>query len=167
MEKLSDITFNFLALQAEAGVDALQLFDSWVGVLPAVVYEEAIFPHTVKLLNRLKTFNLPLIHFGISTEHLFPLYAKAGSDVVGLDCTVDVKRACEGVLKDVVVQGNLDPAVLFSNKEFIRREVKRILAEAKNAKGHIFNLGHGVLQETPVDNVAFLVDCVHEESANG
>ena len=164
MEKLARVTGHYLNGQIEAGAQAVQLFDSWVGCLSPDDYREFILPHMRELFRRL-TPGVPVIHFGTGTAGLLELMREAGGHVIGLDWRVDLDEAWRRVGYDVGVQGNLDPAVLLARPKEIRRQVKAILDRAGGRPGHIFNLGHGVLPETPPEHVSALVEMVHELGA--
>jgi uroporphyrinogen decarboxylase len=162
--RLAGITADYLNGQIAAGAQAVQLFDSWVGTLSPADYREFVLPHSRAVIERL-TPGIPVIHFGVGTATLLPLMMEAGGDVIGLDWRVELAPAWERLGYDVAVQGNLDPAVLLSSTDEIRRAARAILDAAAQHPGHVFNLGHGVHQETPVENVKALVDIVHELSA--
>jgi len=162
--RLAEITAAYLNGQIAAGAQAVQLFDSWVGTLSPADYREFVLPHTRAVITHL-TPEVPVIHFGVGTSTLLPSMKEAGGDVIGLDWRVELGPAWERLGHDVAVQGNLDPAVLLSGLPDIRRAAQAILDGAAGHPGHIFNLGHGVHQETPVENVKALVDIVHELSA--
>jgi len=162
--RLAEITADYLNGQIEAGVQAVQLFDSWVGTLSPADYREFVLPHTRAVIKRL-TPDVPVIHFGVGTATLLPSMKEAGGDVIGLDWRVELGPTWERLGYDVAVQGNLDPAVLLSGTKEIRRAAKAIRDGAAHRPGHIFNLGHGVHQDTPVENVKALVDIVHELSS--
>lgn len=163
LRHISRATARYLKRQAEAGAQALQVFDSWVGCLSPADYARYVLPHTGALFQRLKGL-APLIHFGTQTGQLLELMKRAGGDVIGLDWRVDLDEAWSR-LKGKAVMGNLDPMTLFAPRPEIRRQVKRILDQARGRPGHIFNLGHGVLPETPEENVRYLVETVRELSA--
>src|SRR5712692_7920795 len=163
MELLADATARYLTGQIAAGAQAVQLFDSWVGVLGPDDYRAFVQPHTSAVIRGL-TPGVPVIHFATGTAALLPLMRAAGGDVIGLDWRVDLDAAWAAVGHDVAVQGNLDPAVLLAKPPYIRQRVKEILERAAGRSGHIFNPGHGVLPETPVEHVKALVDIVHELS---
>ena len=164
LEVLADATATYLNGQIDAGAQMVQLFDSWVGALAPDDYRTYVLPHTRAVIRALRP-GTPIVHFGTGTATLLPLMREAGGDVIGLDWRVDLDRGWAAVGHDVGVQGNLDPAVLLAAPAFIRERVKAILARAGGRPGHIFNLGHGVHQSTPVDHVRALVDAVHELSA--
>ncbi len=155
---------RYLNGQIAAGAQAVQLFDSWVGCLAPDDYREFVQPHSRAVFEAL-TPGVPVIHFGTGTAGLLDAMRAAGGDVIGLDWRVDLAEAWARVGHDVAVQGNLDPAALLAPPAEIRRRVQAILARAAGRPGHIFNLGHGVLPETPVDHVRAMVDAVHELSA--
>jgi uroporphyrinogen decarboxylase len=156
---------KYLNAQIEAGAQAVQLFDSWVGCLSPDDYREFVLPHTREVIGNVKP-GVPVIHFGTGTATLLELMREAGGNVIGLDWRVRLDEGWRRLGGDTAVMGNLDPVTLFASKEVIRAQAKRILEQAAGRPGHIFNLGHGILPETPVDNVIALVDMVHELSAN-
>lgn len=162
LEKFSDVVTNYLLVQIDAGAQAIQLFDSWVGCLSPGDYEEYALPHVTRIIDRLRSAGVPLIYFGTGTSTLLPLMKKAGSDVVGLDWHVQLDEAWARLGYDVAVQGNLDPVVLYAPVEEIDRRVKDILTRANQRPGHIFNLGHGILPQTPVAHVDAAIASVHK-----
>jgi uroporphyrinogen decarboxylase len=164
MEVLTDATATYLNGQIDAGAQTVQLFDSWVGALAPEDYRTFVLPYT-RAVNRALRAGTPVIHFGTGTATLLPLMREAGGDVIGVDWRVELDRAWATVGPDVGVQGNLDPALLLAKPAVFRERVASILARAGGRPGHIFNLGHGVHQATPVEHVAALVDMVHELSA--
>lgn len=163
MTRLTSATADYLNRQIEAGADAVQIFDSWVGCLSPKDYGEFVFPHTKRLVEMIDK-NVPVILFGTGTSSLLKQFAQTGCGVIGVDWRVEIKEAWEQVGRGRAVQGNLDPVVMLSNKSHVNNEAKRILNEVGGRPGHIFNLGHGILPSTPVDNVLSLVDTVHEHS---
>ncbi|MDP2627660.1 MAG: uroporphyrinogen decarboxylase family protein, partial [Candidatus Rokubacteria bacterium] len=163
MGRLAAVTAEYLNGQIAAGAQAVQLFDSWIGTLSPSDYREFVLPHSRAIIEAI-TPDVPVIHFGTGTAGLLPLMKEAGGDVLGLDWRVELGPTWERLGHDVAVQGNLDPAILLTSVGEIRRAVKEILDGAAGRPGHIFNLGHGVHQETPVDHVRALVDMVHEMS---
>ena len=163
MEKLSTATASYLNNQIKAGADAVQLFDSWVGCLSRDDYKEFVLPYMKKLISEIHK-DTPVIHFGTGTGALLDLIKESGSQVTGLDWRVDLAKAWRQIGYDRAVQGNLDPVLLFSTPSEIRRRTKKIMDKAKGRPGFIFNLGHGILPKTPVDNVLALIDFVHEYS---
>ena len=142
----------------------MQLFDSWVGNLGPDDYRRFVLPHTASIISAIKP-GVPVIHFGTVTGNLLELMREAGGDVIGLDWRVNLSEAWERLGHDVAVQGNLDPIALFAEVPEIRKRARAILDQAECRPGHIFNLGHGILPETPVDRAIALVDAVHEMSA--
>jgi uroporphyrinogen decarboxylase len=164
MEKISSVLIQYLNAQIRAGVQAVQVFDSWVGCLSPADYEEFVLPYSQKVINGVDP-SVPLIHFATSNATLLELMKRAGGNVIGVDWRIDIRKAWERLGYDVAIQGNLDPVVLFGSVGLIEREVKRILDRVEGRPGHIFNLGHGILPHTPVDHVAALVDMVHEYSS--
>jgi uroporphyrinogen decarboxylase len=164
MERLSRSVTRYLNGQIAAGAQAVQLFDSWVGCLSPIDYREFVLPYVRSIVTGL-TPGAPLIHFGTGNPALLPLMAEAGGDVIGLDWRIGLDDGWKAVGHDRAVQGNLDPTVLLADVPTIAAQARAILEQAGGRPGHIFNLGHGVLQQTPVDNVRALVDIVHEASA--
>lgn len=164
MEKLSGVVTAYLRRQIRAGAQAVQLFDSWVGCLSPNDYAEYVLPHVQRIFDGLEAEGVPLIHFGTGTAALLPLMRRAGGDVIGVDWRVQLDEAWERLGHDVAVQGNLDPVVLFGPLHEIERRVADILRRAGGRPGHIFNLGHGILPQTPVDHVAAAAEYVHKLS---
>src|SRR5438876_1635960 len=161
---LTDATAQYLNGQIAAGAVAVQVFDSWVGTLSPADYRTFVLPHVAALIKAI-TPGVPVIHFGTGTATLLPLMREAGGNVIGLDWRVELDTAWASIGHDVAVQGNLDPVVLMAKPAYIRERVADILRRAGGRPGHIFNLGHGVLPDTPVDHVKALVDMVHEMSS--
>ncbi len=164
MEMLARVTASYLNLQVDAGADVVQLFDSWVGNLGPGDYRRFVLPHTASVISAIKP-GVPVIHFGTVTGNLLELMREAGGDVIGLDWRVDLAAAWKQLGYDVAVQGNLDPIALFAGVPEIRARARAILDQAAGRPGHIFNLGHGILPETPVEHAIALVDAVHEMSS--
>lgn len=162
MSLISRALAKYLNAQTEAGAQAVQLFDSWVGCLSPDDYREYVLPHTRDVIRAISP-GTPVIHFGTGTASLLELMREAGGEVIGLDWRVRLDEAWQR-LGDIAVMGNLDPVQLFTSPDFIRSQAKRILDQAARRPGHIFNLGHGILPETPVENVIALVDAIHEMS---
>jgi len=165
LERLSDIAIAFLRANVAAGVDALQLFDSWVGALSAPDYVQYVQPHTRRIFAALQDLDVPLVHFGTNTAHLLDEMKDDGASVIGLDWRVPVDVAWARVGHDLGVQGNLDPAALFAPWPAVERAALDVLHRVGTRPGHVFNLGHGLLPATPLDNIMRLVDHVHERSA--
>jgi uroporphyrinogen decarboxylase len=164
MERLTDTLVAYLAAQVEAGVHAVQLFDSWVGALSPQDYLHYVFPYSQRVLRAAQAAGVPVIHFGTGTATLLPLMRQAGGTVIGLDWRIPLDKGWNVVGEGVAVQGNLDPAALFAPLPELRRQVQDVLRRAAGRPGHIFNLGHGILQHTPVENVRAVVEMVHEFS---
>jgi uroporphyrinogen decarboxylase len=165
MEKLSEVLIRYLNAQIRAGVQALQLFDSWAGCLSPADYIEYVLPHSKKVMDGVGK-SVPLIHFATSNSTLLGLMKQAGGDVIGVDWRMNIGEAWARLGYDVAIQGNLDPVILLASVDLIEKEVKRILESAGGRPGHIFNLGHGILPNTPPDHVAALVELVHQYSSN-
>ena len=165
MERLSRIVVSFLRANAAAGADALQLFDSWVGALSASDYARYVRPHTQRIFAELRALGVPLMHFGSGSAHLLDLMKDDGGTVIGLDWRVPLDDAWSRVGHHLGVQGNLDPAALFAPWAVVAEEAEDVLRRAASRPGHVFNLGHGLLPATPLDNIMRLVDHVHERSA--
>jgi uroporphyrinogen decarboxylase len=163
MSLVSRALAKYLNAQIAAGAQAVQLFDSWVGCLSVDDYREFVLPHTQNVIRNV-TPGVPVIHFGTGTATLLELMREAGGDVIGLDWRVQLDQGWQRVGHDVAVMGNLDPVALFAKQTVLREQAKRILDQAGGRTGHIFNLGHGILPETPVENVMALVEMVHELS---
>jgi uroporphyrinogen decarboxylase len=164
MSLISRALVKYLNAQIDAGAQAVQLFDSWVGCLSPDDYREFVVPHTRSVIHNV-TRGVPVIHFGTGTAMLLELMSEAGGDVIGLDWRVPLVDGWQRLGHDVAVMGNLDPVTLFANRDTLRTQTKRILDQADGRLGHVFNLGHGILPETPVENVIALVKMVHEMSA--
>lgn len=163
MEVLASNVVSYLRRQIEAGAQAVQVFDSWVGCLSPADYREFVLPHMKRLFAALPE-TVPAIHFGTGTAGLLELLREAGGSVIGLDWRVDLGTAWLRVGFDRAVQGNLDPVTLLGSREALLVRAREILDRAGGRPGHIFNLGHGVLPQTPVDHVRALVDFVHDYS---
>lgn len=167
MDKLAEIIIRYLSAQIESGVDLVQLFDSWVGCLSENDYREFVMPYSQKIFKAVQKLNVPSIHFGTGNSHLLESMKNAGGDVIGVDWRISLDKAWGKLGEETAIQGNLDPAVLFAKPSEIKKRVKEILMLADNRPGHIFNLGHGILQETPVENVILLANMVHKYSSKG
>jgi uroporphyrinogen decarboxylase len=161
LNRLAVIARVFLRVQIDAGVAAVQLFDSWAGALSRADYERYVLPHSRAVLEPLADAGVPRIHFGVGTGEFLDLVRAAGADVVGVDWRIPLDEAARRIGAGAVVQGNLDPALLLADWPVIESEVRRILAEGRAAAGHIFNLGHGVLPETEPDVITRVVELVH------
>ena len=164
MEKITATVISYLQAQIDAGVSAVQIFDSWAGILSPVDFEMFALPYVKKIISSLKG-NVPVIYFAHNSSAMLGLVKQSGADVVGVDWRINISDAVKSLGNDVTIQGNLDPCLLFGTKELIRERVANILKGAGDAKGHVFNLGHGILPETPVSNAIAMVDAVHELSS--
>ena len=162
--RLADITISFLQIQVAAGVSAVQLFDSWVGAVSPDDYRRAILPHTSRIFAALGPSGVPRIHFGVGTGELLGLMGEAGADVVGVDWRIPLDKGWSDLEHRCAVQGNLDPVLLFADWKELKSRAEHILQLAAGRPGHIFNLGHGILPETPVENVKNLTRLVQEYS---
>lgn len=166
MGRLTDITIAFLTVQLEAGVDAVQLFDSWAGALSDADYRTYVASHSARVFAEVASYQVPRIHFGVGSGELLASMAGVGADVIGVDWRVPLDEAVRRVGPGKAVQGNLDPTMLFAGPEVIDREVRRVIADgeravAAGAIGHIFNLGHGVLPGTDPDAITRAVEQIH------
>ena len=164
MDKLATMVGDYLKAQAEAGAQVLQMFDSWVGALGPADYARYVLPYSRRAIQTAQSSGVPVIHFGTGTSGILDLIKEAGGDVIGVDWRINLADAWLQLGDDVAIQGNLDPVVLFGPLRELERHVSEILAQADGRPGHIFNLGHGILPQTPVEHVAALVDMVHEKS---
>lgn len=162
MERLTDLTIDYLSEQAEAGIDAVQLFDSWVGALSPDEYCESVLPYTKRIFEEIGPLRIPRIHFGTGTAALLESMTALDCEVVGVDWRIPLDEAWSRIGHDKAIQGNLDPAVLLGPPDLVREQAREVLRRAGGRPGHIFNLGHGVLPDTPLDNLKLLVDVVHE-----
>lgn len=162
LERLVAVTAHYATKQARAGADAIQVFDSWVGCLSIDDYRRYVLPWTKELVQRLKHTAVPIIYFGTDTATLLPALRETGADVIGLDWRIPLDEGWQKLGHQVGVQGNLDPVVLFADWDTIEAHTREILRCAGSRPGHIFNLGHGILPETPVENVQRLVKFVKE-----
>jgi uroporphyrinogen decarboxylase len=167
MDKLATIVIGYARLQTQAGIQAFQLFDSWIGNVSEADYRSYIQPHVARIFRELTAADVPrvpLIHFGTGTEHLLELMAEAGGDVIGLDWRVPLDEGWQrvGGPERIGAQGNLDPAMLLEPWETVRAQAADVLRRAGGRPGHIFNLGHGILPSTPVETLERLVAFVHE-----
>jgi len=162
---LAGIATSFLQVQIAAGASAVQLFDSWVGVVSPEDYRHAVLPHTSRIFRALAPAGVPRIHFGVGTGELLGLLGEAGADVVGVDWRIPLDTAARRVGSGKALQGNLDPAVLLAPWDVVQARAREVLVRGRAAEGHVFNLGHGVLPETSPDTLARLADLVHSASA--
>lgn len=165
LDRLAEITGAFLKVQIEAGASAVQLFDSWVGALAPADYRRSVMPASRKVFDAVASYGVPRIHFGVGTGELLGLMGEAGADVMGVDWRVPMDEAVRRVGPGKALQGNLDPAVLFSTREAVEAKTDEVLDAAAGLDGHIFNLGHGVLPTTDPDALTRLVEHVHTRTA--
>ncbi|GAA4642111.1 uroporphyrinogen decarboxylase [Gordonia humi] len=166
MGHLTDVTIAFLRAQIDAGVDAVQLFDSWAGTLSEASYEAFVAPHATRVMAEIEGYGVPRIHFGVGTGELLAAMTRVGTDVIGVDWRIPLDVAAERVGRDVAIQGNLDPTALLAGRDVVRRELTRIIDEGERAvaagtPGHIVNLGHGVLPNTEADAITHAVELIH------
>ena len=165
MERLTDMVIAFMRAQRGAGVDALQLFDSWVGCLSPSDYARYVRPHTRRIFAELADAGVPLIHFGVNTATLLGLMKDDGASVIGADWRIPLDEAWATIGFDRAIQGNLDPTVLLAPAAVIEREVSDVLARASGRSGHIFNLGHGLLPQTPLAGIERALETVRSQPA--
>jgi uroporphyrinogen decarboxylase len=163
-DRLATVVADYLVAQIDAGVDAVQVFDSWVGALNADDYCEFALPHTKKIFQTIGR-RVPTIHFGVSTGSILQLMREAGGDVLGADWRVPLDQAWERIGPDRGIQGNLDPTLLLGPRDRLLNGVRDVLARAAGRPGHIFNLGHGILPSTPLENVQAVARFVHQQTA--
>jgi uroporphyrinogen decarboxylase len=157
MDKLITVLTEYAAQQVEAGADVIQVFDSWVGALSPSDYRDYALAPTTTLIRNIQALGVPVIYFGVETASLLPVMRETGCDVLGLDWRTPLDQAWAGLNYRVAVQGNLDPITLFAPPEVLEARVKEVLAAAAGRPGHIFNLGHGIVPNTPVDAVLQVV----------
>ncbi len=167
MRRLASLVVSHLQAQVQAGAQALQLFDSWVGALAPKDYARHVQPHVRGIFEALQDTGVPTIHFGVGTGELLALMRDAGGDAIGVDHRVPLDAAWDRVGYERAVQGNLDPAVLLAPWEVVRDQARGVLQRAGGRDGHVFNLGHGVHPDTPVARLERLVDLVHAETERG
>jgi uroporphyrinogen decarboxylase len=167
MDLLSATLTDYLLAQVQAGAQAVQLFDSWIGALSPQDYVQYVQPYSARILQAVQNTGVPVIHFGTGTGMLLEAMQAAGGTVIGLDWRVPLDQGRARLGASTPVQGNLDPVDLFAPRSVLRQRVETVLRQAGGQPGHIFNLGHGILQHTPVENVRAVVDLVHELSAEG
>ena len=164
MEKLVTLLVEYAQQQVEAGADVIQVFDSWAGALSVEDYREFCLAPTTELIRRIQALGVPVIYFGVDTASLLPTFRETGADVIGLDWRVPLDQGWATLGHAVAVQGNLDPITLFANEDLLRQRVRQILEQAGGRPGHIFNLGHGIVPGTPVENVQRVAQYVREFS---
>lgn len=165
MDKLTVLIGDYLVAQAEAGAQALQVFDSWAGTLSPYDYQHKVLPYVQRVVARAKSAGVPVIYFGTNLNGLLGSMAATGADVIGVDWRIAIDDAWQQIGSQVAVQGNLDPVLLFAPWDAVQQQANDILARAAGCAGHIFNLGHGILPHTPIDTVRRLADYVHKRSS--
>lgn len=166
LDKITECTFHYLKAQVDAGAQALQIFDSWAGVLAPCDFGEHALPYVKRIISRLKEsgVDVPIIYFANNGATLLGQAKESGADMLGLDWRVNIDDAVRIIGPGISVQGNLDPCALLLPKDKLEKRIAAILAQAKGAHGHVFNLGHGILPETPPEQAIFMVDAVHRLS---
>jgi uroporphyrinogen decarboxylase len=164
MEKITTLDIRYLQMQIEAGAQAIQIFDTWGGLVAPHDFERYVLPYATRVIDSLKGRGVPILYFVRNSGTMLELVKKAGSDVIGLDWHVNLGKARDLLGDDVAVQGNLDPTVLYAPQPYIEKEVQRILDENAGRPGFIFNLGHGILPTVPPANAIFMVEAVHRLS---
>jgi uroporphyrinogen decarboxylase len=164
LEKLAAVLVEYAAQQVEAGADAIQIFDSWAGSLSPSDYRDFVLPVTTEVVRKVQALGVPVVYFGVDTATLLPSMRETGADVIGLDWRVPLDEGWSAVGRTTAVQGNLDPILLFAEEDLLRERVRQVLEQAGGRPGHIFNLGHGIVPGTPVENVQRVVQYVREMS---
>jgi len=164
--KLAEVVADYLVAQIDAGIDAVQVFDSWVGALHADDYREFALPHTRRIFDAISGRGVPTIHFGVATASILHVMREAGGDVLGADWRIPLDEAWERIGADRGIQGNLDPTLLLGPRDRLLAGAAEVLTRANRRPGHIFNLGHGILPSTPIENVQALARFVHQHSAH-
>ena len=167
MQKLVAVTTEYSAEQVRAGADAIQIFDSWVGCLSVEDYRRYVLPHVTSMVKKLQKTEVPIIYFGTDSATLLPAMKETGANVIGLDWRIPLDEGWERIDFEAAVQGNLDPVLLFAEWNEVKSRAEEILRRADGRPGHIFNLGHGILPETPVDTVKNLARFIQEYSVTG
>ncbi len=165
MRRIVEVLAEYGASQVVAGASAMQVFDSWSGALAPADYERSVLPHSRELIGRLRATGVPVIHFGTGNSGFLDSFHRAGGDVLGVDWRIDLARAWDWVGNGTPVQGNLDPIALLAPLPQLRSRVRAVLDAAAGRPGHIFNLGHGIIPQTPVEHVRAVVEMVREYSA--
>ena len=166
MSKLVEVLVAYAAQQVEAGADVIQVFDSWAGALSVSDYRQFCLAPTTELIQRIKALGVPVIYFGVATASLLPSMRETGADVLGLDWRIPLDAGWRAVGGGCAVQGNLDPITLFAPREILQARVREVLTLAAGRPGHIFNLGHGIVPGTPVENVVQVVEWVKQYGAS-
>lgn len=162
LDRLCGLTIQYLQMQIDAGVDAIQIFDTWAGLLSYHQFEQFVLPYLKKIVVALKPNKKPIILFCRGSASFFPLLLSASPDAIGVDWQCDLALLRKGLPKQIAIQGNLDPDLLYADKTTIKREVNRLLDSMQNDPGYVFNLGHGIHPDTPVESVSTLLDCVQQ-----
>jgi uroporphyrinogen decarboxylase len=165
MKKMSDVVADYLLAQASAGAQALQLFDTWAGGLSPADYRENVMPYNRAIIEKIRAAGVPIVYFATNVNGMLELIGGLGADVQGVDWRIELSEAWSRFGQDTAVQGNLDPVALFDPWGELEKKAEHVLEQAGGRPGHVFNLGHGILPKTPVDNVKRLVDFVHERGA--
>jgi uroporphyrinogen decarboxylase len=160
MDKLVTVLTDFAAQQVSAGADVIQVFYSWAGALSVADYRAYALAPTTELIRRIQALGVPVIYFGVDTASLLPTFRETGADVIGLDWRIPLDQGWRALGPNTAIQGNLDPITLFAPAEVLEARVLEIVAQAANRPGHIFNLGHGIVPNTPVDAVLRVVDLI-------
>lgn len=160
LDFITEMLIHQLKVQVEAGAEVLQIFDSWAGFLSASTYEKIALPYTRKIIEDPAFKNIPIIHFARGSGHLLPNYLDTKADCISVDTSLDMTFALELIPKDIIIQGNLDPAILFTNKDFVNLKVSQMLELTRSKSGYIFNLGNGINKDTPIENVHEMVETV-------
>ena len=166
MEKLVTLLTAFAQQQVEAGADVIQVFDSWAGALSVQDYRQYCLAPTTELIRRIRAMGVPVIYFGVDTASLLPTFRETGADVIGLDWRIPLDEGWRAVGHGTAVQGNLDPISLFAPENVLEARVKEILRQANGRPGHIFNLGHGIVPETPVEAVINVANWVRQHGTS-
>ncbi len=164
-DRLATVVADYLVAQIEAGADVVQVFDSWVGALNAEDYREFALPHSQKIFHAIRNRGVPAIHFGVATGSILHVMREAGGDVLGADWRTPLDEAWERIGSDRAIQGNLDPTLLLGPRERLLAGARDVLERARGRPGHIFNLGHGILPSTPIENVQAVARFVHQQTA--
>lgn len=162
MEKLTTVLVEYSAQQVKAGADVIQVFDSWAGALSVTDYRDHVLPITRSMVRQVQALGVPVIYFGVDTATLLTSMRETGADVIGLDWRIPLDAGRQAVGPHCAVQGNLDPIALFAPEAVLRARVEEVLRQAGGNPGHIFNVGHGIVPTTPVENVQHVVRWVHE-----
>jgi len=162
MQKLATVLVEYSAQQVDAGADVIQIFDSWAGALSVTDYREYVLPITQSMVRQVQALGVPVIYFGVDTATLLPSMRETGADVIGLDWRIPLDVGRQAVGQHCAVQGNLDPIALFAPEAILRARVEELLRQAGGNPGHIFNVGHGIVPTTPVENVQHVVRWVQE-----